>query len=282
MIKSLSAAGLGNINGLPHLIELAAANGFSAVETTGRDLRAFVDLEGIAAVRTYLERHNIQLGAVTLPVEWRQDDAAFRNGLPDLLVEADLASQLGCQTFFTYFMPSTDNKITSHLIQLSQRLRLLGKLLAQYKMNLALEYVGPHHLRHQWKNPFIWTAADTIAWLDLVGEANVGIVLDSFHWYTSGETLQTIADIELSYIKYVHLNDARDIPVENVLDNDRVYPGEGVIPLTGFLKALKAKRYQGIVTQEILTITEPQDTAEQLAERSGKAFRHVFTAAEME
>ncbi len=279
MIKGLSSAGLGRVNGLPHLIELAASHGFSAVETTGQDLRAFVEREGLETVRACLERHRVQLGAVTLPVEWRQDDSSFRRGLPGLLTEAELASQLGCRTFFTYFMPSTDNAISSHLIQLSRRLRLLGKLLAQYGMNLALEYVGPHHLRQQWKHPFIWTAAETIAWLDLVGEANVGIVLDSFHWYTSGETLQTIADIELSYIKYVHLNDARDMPVENVLDNDRVYPGEGVIPLTGFLKALQAKHYQGVVTQEILSVTEPQDSAERLAERSGHAFRNVFAAA---
>lgn len=282
MIKSLSTAGLGKVDGLPHLIRLAAAHGFSAVETTGGDLRAFVEQESLESVRAYLEQHRIQLAAVTLPVEWRQDDAAFRKGLPDLLLEAEWASQLGCETFFTYFMPSTDKPLPIHLIELSQRLRVLGKLLAPYGMNLALEYVGPHHLRRQWKHPFIWTAADTIAWLDLVGEANVGLVLDSFHWYTSGETLQDIESVPLSYVKYVHLSDARNIPVEDVLDNDRVYPGEGVIALTDFLKALQAKRYTGMVTQEILSITEPRESAEQLAERSGNAFRRVFSAAGIE
>lgn len=63
------------------------------------------------------------------------------------------------------------------------------------------------------------------------------------------------------------------------MDNDRVYPGEGVIDLAGFLRALDQIGYSGPVAQEILTQSPPVQTPEELAERSKLGFDQVFSAA---
>ncbi|MEH7379015.1 sugar phosphate isomerase/epimerase family protein [Bacillus sp. JJ1533] len=279
MLKGLSTAGIGKVSGLKEHIHLASINGFHAVETTAFELREFVESNGLKQALEYVKEKNVTIGAVQLPVEWRMDDAKFREGLNELLETAELASKFECKTFFTYFMPSTDRDIAPYLLELSKRIRLMGRLIREYDMNLALEFVGPHHLRHKWKNVFIYDAKTTLEWLDFIGESNVGIVLDSFHWYTSQETIEDILEIETSRIKYVHLNDARQMPVEDVLDNDRVFPGEGVIDLDGFLKVLKEINYTGLVTQEILTIEEPEEPCGVLAKRSGEAFSKVFNKA---
>ena len=43
-------------------------------------------------------------------------------------------------------------------------------------------------------------------------------------------------------IVHVHVADAPDLPPEQIRDNERLMPGEGVIDLKGFFKALEADR----------------------------------------
>lgn len=279
MLKGLSTAGLGDVSSLSELVTLASENGFDAVETTSEQLKTFITEFGVQEAKRFLEEKDILLGAISLPVEWRKDDAAFNKGIYELIECAEIASELGCKTFFTYFMPSTDYELIPYFMTLSKRLRLLGRLLAQYGMELALEYVGPHHLRNKWQHPFIWNAKDTLNWVDFIGEKNIGIVLDSFHWYTSEETVDTILSLDVHHVKYAHINDARNVSVHEVLDNDRVYPGEGIIDLKSFLEAINKINYRGIITQEVLTIEKPTDSNEALAEKSARAFQNVFHQA---
>ncbi|CAM4130349.1 sugar phosphate isomerase/epimerase family protein [Lederbergia lenta] len=282
MIKGLSEAGLANVENVEELINLASENGFGAIDTSGSALRNFVAEKGLSEAKAFLKKKRVIIGSMAFPVEWRQTDEEFRDGLELLLADAKTAAQFGCHTFFTYFMPSTDNNVVEHLMILTKRIRTSARLLKEYDINLALEFVGPHHLRNKWENIFIWNIKSTIEWLDIIGEDNVGIVLDSIHWYTSEGTLEDIISLKPHQIAYVHLNDAKDGPVEEVLDNDRLYPGEGVIDLNGFLRCLKEINYTGVVSQEILSIEEPTETNEVLAGRSRKAFTKVFTEAGLE
>src|SRR5699024_8106561 len=137
------------------------------------------------------------------------------------------------------------------MIIATKRLRLCAQILKEYGINLGLEFVGPHHLRTALENPFIWDMQEMIDWIEVIGEPNVGLLLDSYHWYTTGGTYEEITSLNASQIVHVHLNDAKDLPIEKVLDNDRLFPGEGVIDLTLFLKALAEIGYKGGVSQEI-------------------------------
>lgn len=282
MIKGLSEAGLAKVENVEELVNLASKNGFGSIDTNGNALRNFVAEKGLSEAKEFLKEKNIIIGSMAFPVEWRQTDKEFRDGLEVLLADAEIAAQFGCHTFFTYFMPSTDNNVIEHLMILTKRIRTSARILKEYDINLALEFVGPHHLRNKWENVFIWNIKSTIEWLEIIDEDNVGIVLDSIHWHTSEGTLEDITSLKPHQIAYVHLNDAKDVPVKDVLDNDRVYPGEGVIDLNGFLRSLKEINYTGVVSQEILTIEEPTESNEALAERSRNAFTKVFTEAGLE
>lgn len=282
MLKGLSKAGLGEVDDVEELVDVASINNFAAIETSGKELKDYVDANGLEDVKLYFQNKNIQISALSLPVEWRMSDEKFRKGIQCLVEEVELAAEFGCKTFFTYFLPSTNQDVAPYMIRLTNRLKLIAKILQEYHMNLALEFVAPHHLRTAWQYPFIWDAKTTSAWIDMIGESNVGILLDSFHWYTSGGTVADILAMQNNQIAYVHLNDARDIPVEHVLDNDRLFPGEGVIDLVGFLKALKGINYQGFITQEILTPQEPEESSEYLAKKSGTAFAELYRKAGLE
>jgi sugar phosphate isomerase/epimerase len=279
MITGLTTAGIGNVQGIEKLVELAGENGFGTVDTGGQELRNLITGKGLDGAKAYLNEHRVQIGSIGLPVEWRHSDEQFREGLETLVKDAEAASLLGCKSCCTYVLPSTDYNAAHFMAIATKRLRVCAQILNQYDIRLGLEFVGPHHLRTAWKNPFIWDMEATLDWIDAIGESNVGLLFDAYHWYTTGGTQEEILSLDASQIVHVHINDAKKVPVEEVLDNDRLYPGDGVIDLAGFLQSLEKIGYKGVVAQEILSKEPLRESSEELAKKSAQAFEKVFTAA---
>ncbi|MFC7681441.1 sugar phosphate isomerase/epimerase family protein [Paenibacillus sp. GCM10028914] len=276
MLQGLSRAGLGTIENNEQFLELASRYQFQSVDLEAKDL---INELGAERANERLKELGLSIGTIGLPVEWRASDAQFLQGISELPAAAAAASSLGCTRCCTYILPSTDYSAAHFMAIATKRLRICADILGAYGIKLGLEFVGPHHLRTQWKNPFIWTLDETIDWIDAIHEPNVGLLFDSYHWYTNELDISDILRLKAEQIVHVHINDAKDLPVDQVLDNDRLYPGEGVIDLAGFLKGLHEIGYQGPVTQEILTPATPNDSPENLAARSRKGFDKVFKAA---
>ncbi len=137
-------------------------------------------------------------------------------------------------------------------------------------------------MRTRWEHPFIWDMDSTLDWIEAIGESNVGLLFDSYHWYTTEADLNDILRLRPEQIVHVHINDAPNVPVEEVLDNNRLYPGEGVIDLTSFLQGLRRIGYKGAVSQEILTPEPLTESSEVLMRKSAEAFRRVFSEAGLE
>ncbi|MEK4851983.1 sugar phosphate isomerase/epimerase family protein [Paenibacillus sp. FSL H7-0756] len=274
MLRGLTLSGLGAVESDERFIELAGNGGFQAVDL---DARGLIQRLGVDGARAKLEQHGVVIGAIGLPVDWRADEDQFRAGLTGLTEAA--ARSLGCTRCCTYILPSTDAKPAHFLAVATRRLRICALILGAYGIRLGLEFVGPHHLRTAWKYPFIWTMEETLDWIDAIGEPNVGLLLDAFHWHTNGQSPDDIERLQAQQVVHVHINDAPDIPLEAVRDNGRLYTGEGVINLEGFLRGLQHIGYDGIVSQEVLTAEQPEDKPEQLIVRSKAGFDRVFTAA---
>jgi sugar phosphate isomerase/epimerase len=282
MLKGLTRAGLGNVGSLENLIRLAAAHGFDAVDAGGGELQELIAAHGEEGARAWLRevgQGRVRIGSIGLAVEWRADEAAFRAGLAGLAAEAQAAAALGCKACCTYILPSTDLPAAHFALLATRRLRTCAQVLGAYGIRLGLEFVGPHHLRTRWANPFLWTLQETLDWIDAIGEPNVGLLFDSYHWHTNELTVHDIRRLRPEQLVHVHINDAPDVPAAEALDNGRLYPGEGVIDLAGFLRGLRDIGYQGVVAQEILTQTPPAEAPEALARRSQAAFERVFAAA---
>lgn len=276
MLFGLTRAGIGDVGSDEEFIKAAANYGFQAVD--GNPI-SFVERNGKQAAVAFLERHHVKWSSFGLPVDWRTTDEAFRNDLPKLATAAKAAHEIGCTSCCTYILPSTDLEPAAFMALAIKRLRLCAQLLGAYNIRLGLEYVGPHHLRTMWKHPFIWTQSETLDLIAAIGEPNVGLLLDTYHWYTTEMSAADIAKLNPYQIVHVHINDARDVPLKEALDNDRVYPGEGVIDIAEFLQALQKTGYQGAVTQEVLTKSPPTEAACDLLRRSQSGMEKVIAAA---
>jgi sugar phosphate isomerase/epimerase len=87
---------------------------------------------------------------------------------------------------------------------------------------------------------------------EAIGTGNVGLLLDSWHWYTSHGTLEELLQLSSKDIVHVHVNDApAGIDVDKQMDNRRQLPvTSGVIDMKRFVNALVTIGYDGPVECE--------------------------------
>jgi sugar phosphate isomerase/epimerase len=202
------------------------------------------------------------------------DDAAFDAQLPKLDDDAAFVRSIGCSRFQLVLPPTTLNGQTKaeRWAHVQRRLSAISAVLAKHELRLGLEFLGPLVFRMPRPRPdgapadstapppvpFVWTLNDTLALAEASGP-NIGITLDAWHWYHSGGTVADIRAAGKSRIVHVHVSDARPMPAEQVRDDMRWLPGEGVIDLVGFFKALKAIDYRWGVAPETIGPRIPAD-----------------------
>jgi sugar phosphate isomerase/epimerase len=253
MYKGLSPGAIGvRPADLRDAIAMAARHGFGGVEVNAREVAGLVEQAGAAQVRQWFEAAGVRPAGFGLPVDWRGDEQKWREGLEALPRLAEAAAAVGATRCMTWIPSSSDERPLQENWRFHvERFTPIARILADYGCRLGLEFLGPKHLREARKYPFIYRMGDMLRLGAEIGP-NVGLLLDSWHWYTSGATVEELRALKAEQVVYVHLNDApAGIPVDQQIDNVRALPGEtGVIDVTGFLGALQAIGYDGPVTPE--------------------------------
>jgi 2-keto-myo-inositol isomerase len=79
----------------------------------------------------------------------------------------------------------------------------------------------------------------------------IDLVLDVFHMYRTHETIENLPRDLTSRLLAFHVNDAPDIPIERVVDTDRVMPLDGVIGVDSYIRDLKNRGYSGPASVEL-------------------------------
>lgn len=112
-----------------------------------------------------------------------------------------------------------------------------------YGVNIAYEFIG-----------FVKQVNNIgIAWeiVRRTNRENCGIVLDTFHFFRGRSKIETLKQIPLEKILLVHISNALNKPIDELVDADRVFPNEGVIPLKSILSDLEKREYNGYYSVEI-------------------------------
>jgi sugar phosphate isomerase/epimerase len=131
------------------------------------------------------------------------------------------------------------------------------EIAASHGVKLAIEFVAWSH--------FLAGVPTTIELIRSVAAPNLGIMFDSFHFHKGNSQFSDLEALWPGDIAFVHINDAPDIPREVVTDQDRVIPGQGVLPLQQILQAVRAAGYDGPVSAELLNPRLWELDAEKLA-----------------
>lgn len=230
----------------PQFAELAAKTGYLGVDVNlGPAMQA-----GVEATQTLLAKLRLKPAVVGLPVEFRKDDTAFQQGMEKLEEAARFASSINCPRMGTYIMPSTETPKDELRRTYLTRFRAISQVLAKHGVRLALENVTPLHLRKRAPHEFIWRPSDMLQFATECGP-NVGLMLDSWHWHHGEGTVADILKGGKERIVHVQVADAPKMPPEDIRDNERLMPGEGIIDFNAFFGALKKIGYTDGVSPEV-------------------------------
>lgn len=253
MFSNLSAGALGLPLDHTTSIDLAARHGFGGVDP---DLGHFRTLGGTAAVAEHaaaVQEKGLEWGMAGLPVPLDAPAAEFRQALVDLPESLELLRAAGVTRVGTWMRPMHDDLDYLRNWRLHVgRLALVSELLADAGMRIGLEYIGPKTFWSTERYPFIHSLREARELIADSGATNVGIILDSYHWYTAGESAEDLAGLTDADIVSVDINDARaDRERDEQQDLDRRLPYDtGVIDLEGFMGAVHAAGYSGPVKVE--------------------------------
>ncbi len=252
MFKNLSPEAIG-IHGLSlsEAIALAREAGFAGLAFDIRAAAALAEKHGVEYVRAIFDDGGIVPGHWGFPVAWMDDDR-WRRDLDDLPRLAALARELGCTRTATWCPPTSDERpYAENLRWHADRFRPIAEVLKEYGCRLGLEFIGPKTLRTG-RYDFVYNLEGMMELIAAIGAGNVGLLLDSWHLYTSGGRVDDLDAITAQDIVVVHVNDApAGVPRDEQVDNVRCLPMEtGVIDLPAFVRKLEAMGYDGPLTPE--------------------------------
>ena len=241
-----------NVKSQAELNELAQRHRFQAVEPRADEIAAMSSAQ-LAGLIADLKAKGLTWAAAGLTVDFRKDEATFRTGLGPLPKIAAGLKAAGVTRVGTWLAPSHEELTYRANFRLHvARLREVARVLDDHGLRFGLEYVGTQLSMVGKKYPFVHTMAEARELIADLGTSKVGLVLDTWHWWTAGDTSADLRALTKADVVSVDLNDApKDIAKAQQKDNERELPGAtGVIDIAGFISALVAIGYDGPVRPE--------------------------------
>jgi sugar phosphate isomerase/epimerase len=242
----------------PEFAQLAATLGYGGVDVNLGAARK----EGVEGTRALFSRLKLQPGVASLPVRYSRDAVEYQEDMAQLADAARFLADIGCPRMMTVLPPSSQTPKPEFRKVIKERLASIGETLARSNVRLGLEFLGPLHFRTRAPHEFIWRMDEALEFSKECGP-NIGLTLDAWHWHHAGATAADILAAGRTRIVHVHVSDARRQTPEEVRDNQRVMPGEGVIDLVTFFRTLQKTGYTDAVSPEPIGRVPPDMSAEE-------------------
>ena len=237
---------------LEEMLALAKRFGLPGVDASFGAVRALVKETSPASVRDLFAAHGALPAFMGfIPAGIFAPEAEFKQSLDQFSENCAMAASVGCQRTGSYFpnrMPLPPDEARRIL---RDRTGILAERAEPHGVAIGLEFLGLRTFRLDEPHAFINNVPDTITMLHETGRPNVGLILDSFHYFTSGGDLSQIRSLRAQDIVHLHVNDAPHADVISLEDTDRVLPGRGVIDLVRWFQAIAEIGYDGYVAIEI-------------------------------
>jgi 4-hydroxyphenylpyruvate dioxygenase len=249
-------------------VEGYASGGCHAMEVWLTKLETHLEKHSAADTRKLLEDRQMTLAAAAyqgglLLSQGEQRKAHFDDlkrrldlcqafAIPTLLVAADFAGKLD------------GTAVQRAVVSLKQA----AQWAATFGVRLALEPRAA---------PAFPASLDTaLALVAACGEANVGVALDVFHYYTGPSKPEDLEHLSPANLAFVQVCDLAGVPRELATDADRIFPGEGDFRMGPIIRRLREIGYDGWVSLELMNPNVWQAKVSQVAELGVGALQRLL------
>lgn len=263
-------------------IKLAKDYGYEAVAPMSSYLLKYSESELHRLVEG-MNAAGLTWGAAGVQPFFVSDETRFNQRKQDILQTAKALQRVGVRRCFTWMSPSSNSMTYLENFRLHAKcLREVGSILGEQGLRLGLEYIGTRMSAIRGKYPFIRTSAEAKELIGEVGLANLGVTLDSWHWFQAGETAEDILKLTNADVVAVHICDApADVPREQMPDSPRRLPcTTGVIDMKAFLEALVKIGYEGPVETEPFDRSLNKMTTDEAMATATAAMKKAFSLIE--
>jgi len=238
-------------------LAIAAESGYSAIELWNDDLTQFEQEGGsLHEIKSRVQDLGLTVPSVIALFDWMQSEGESKK---TALVEARRrmaqAEAVGARYIVASPVPDNQNVDIS---QAAARYHELLELGEQVGVLPAMEFLG------FFRN--VYQLEQAIAIARQADHSGACIVLDPFHLYRGGSGFGGLTAIGNLKISICHFNDSPSSPPQfEQGDGDRVYPGDGILPLTQMLHDLATIGYDGYLSVELFNAAYWQQDLRQVA-----------------
>lgn len=227
-------------------IRAASAASFDYLEIWAAKLRRFLKESSTGDLKRLFDEHGLKPYSINSIERITFRDAEAH---AELLSECEelcrIASEIECPYIVVVPGLLPEVRTESEVIEESVRvLEELGKIAEGYGVGLAFEFLG---------QPRCSVQTLELAWeiVGRVARSNVGLVIDSFHFYAGGSKIDSIDALDVLKLFIFHINDAENLPRAELEDRHRLLPGLGILPLREIVAALGRIGYERVASVEI-------------------------------
>jgi len=227
-------------------IKAASAAGFDLIEIWASKLREFLKTRSVADLKNLLEANNLEPYSIN-----SIEHITFRNAEDYAKIKAEteefsrIAGEIGCPYVVVVPGKMPENADEKQIIEESVKvLNELADIAENHNVGLAFEFLGQTDCSVQ-------TLDLDKKIIEKVNRANVGLVIDTFHFYAGSSTLEAIETLDPEKLFIFHINDAEDLPKTDLTDAHRLYPGEGILPIREIKEKFDKIGYNRMVSIEI-------------------------------
>lgn len=227
-------------------VRIAGEAGYDVLEITATKLDKYLDSHSIAEARRLIDAARIKTHAINSVEKINFRDA---QGQSTVLARtrqlAEYARTLDCPWLVAVPGPAPDGTKWSDVrANTVAALRAMCEAAKPFGVGLAWEFLG-----------FPWCSVRTVAqsWeiLQAVERDNIGIVIDTCHYFAGDSTPESVRTVRGKNLAIFHINDVEKMPKDKIEDANRLFPGDGVIPLKEIVDAVRSTGFDGVASVEI-------------------------------
>lgn len=227
-------------------VKAAAQAGFDLIEIWAAKLRRYLDTHTAQDLQLLLQEHRMLPYSINsiehITFRSRERHAELLRECSEL---CEIAEQIDCDHLVVVPSPRPDGISEKGIIEESvQTLRQLSRVASGGRVKLAFEFLGPPDCS-------VRTLAQCREIISRVDRSNVGLVIDTFHFYVGDSSLDSISELDPSRLFIFHINDAENRPKSELEDRHRLLPGLGILPLREIWSALQNIGYDRMASVEI-------------------------------
>ncbi|MBC1232206.1 2-keto-myo-inositol isomerase [Listeria booriae] len=245
-------------------LTICERNGYDYIEIRTMDkLPEYLKTHTLDDLATYFQNHHIKPLALNALVFFNnRDEAGHAAIIQEFQEMMHICDKIDAKYVVAVPLVTTEKILKKDIKQSCiEVLQELSSIAESHGVKIALEFVGHPECT-------VNTFEDAYDIVQAVNRDNVGLVFDSFHFHAMGSNIQNLKNADGSKIFIFHIDDTEDFQIGLLTDDDRVWPGHGVIDLEAHITTLKQIGYSDVVSVELFRPEYYQLTAEETIEKA--------------